>query len=319
MSQNQEPKNAAEVTSPPSVTAASATDRRSAVSTKPRRLVVAVLLLLGCGYAATQFLFPKDIRPDALRHALTPDAVRQGRRLLGLLDSRYGGSERYRHHRVTQVEYTDAWASGLMQRVGSPWLPGERLRLTFAHGTDSSRLDFLSGPRQSQSWGIQQWQTYTVASGQRKFAPNKDIKFWLPTLEYFLEMPFRVGEAEIVAHAGERTLGNQIYDLIFLTWGSPTPHRHMDQYVLWIRRSDGILEFAEYTVRDVAPFIVGCIHYEDLRDVDGILVPFRLTLGDCPGKPGLLHRQTLSSAQFRPDLPIRDLVPEPDRRADKAD
>jgi hypothetical protein len=158
-----------------------------------------------------------------------------------------------------------------------------------------------------------------VRAGQRIFSANQDIKFWLPTVEYFIEMPFRIGDAQIAAHAGTRTLNDQTYDLIYLTWGSPAPQRHIDQYVAWIRRSDGILEFVEYTVRDLAPFMTGCIHYEDLRDIDGVLLPFRMTLGDCPGKPGLLHRQTLEAARFLKDLPRHELLPEPERRASKND
>jgi hypothetical protein len=282
-------------------------------------MTLAGLLLVGFGFAGTQLMFPCDIRPNAVKREVTADSTREARRLLALLGARYGGLDRYRLHRVTQVEYTDEWASGLMRRFGTPWQPGERLRFTFANGTDNSRLDFLSGPRAGQSWGIQQWQTYVVRTGQRTFAANKDIKFWLPTIEYFIEMPFRIGDAQIAAHAGTKTLNDQTYDLIYLTWGSPAPQRHIDQYVAWIRRSDGILEFVEYTVRDIAPFMTGCIHYEDLRDIDGVLLPFRMTLGDCPGKPGLLHRQTLEAARFLRDLPLRELLPEPDRRASKND
>lgn len=294
-------------------------DTSSFSSKKWRRWAVAGLLLVGLGSAAAKLVIPCDIRPDTVKREITPEATREARRLLALLAARYGGLEQYRQRRVTQVEYTDEWASGIMRRLASPWQTGERLRFTFANGTDNSRLDFLSGPRQGQSWGIQQWQTYTVSGGQRTFAANKDIKFWLPTVEYFLEMPFRIGEAEIAVHAGTRTLKDQSYDLLYLTWGSPAPQRHIDQYVAWIRCSDGVLEFVEYTVRDIAPFVMGCIHYDDLRNIDGILLPFRMSIGDCPGKPGLLHRQSVDSARFLNDLPIRDLLPEPERRTGKSD
>lgn len=292
---------------------------RSMLNRKWCRFTIAGLLLLGLGGGAAKLLSPSDIRPDLVRGDISANSTREGRRLLDRLAVRYGGLERYRQHGATEVEYTDEWRSGLVRRIASPWQPGERLRFTFGNASDNSRLDFLSGPRQGQSWGIQQWQTYVVASGQRSFAANKDIKFWLPTLEYFLEIPFRIGDAQIAAHAGISTLGNKTYDLVYATWGRPTPQRDIDQYVAWIRQSDGILEFLEYTVRDVAPFLVGCIHYEDLRDIDGILLPFRMTLGDCPGKPGMMHRQTLQTARFLEKLPMGELVPEPQRRSGKND
>lgn len=294
-------------------------DTFSPSSKKLRRLTVAGLLLLGLGFLTAKLLTLSDIRPDTLREGIAAESTLEARRILSLLAARYGGLDRYRQRGATQVEYTDEWASGIMRRFGSPWQPGERLRFTFANGSDNSRLDFLSGPRQGQSWGIQQWQTYEVRAGQRTFAANKDIKFWLPTIEYFIEMPFRIGDAQIAAHAGAKALKDQTYDLVYLTWGSPAPQRHIDQYVAWIRRSDGILEFVEYTVRDIAPFMTGCIHYEDWRDIDGILLPFRMTVGDCPGRPGLLHRQTLEAARFLKDLPPGELLPEPDRRASKND
>lgn len=285
---------------------------------KWRRFALVALLLLGVGGGAAKLYSLSDIRPDDVRFEITEGSMRRGRQLLDRLAARYGGLARYRQRGVTQIEYTDEWSNGIVRRLASPWLPNERLRFTFANATDNSRLDFLSGPRQGQSWGIQQWQTYVIASGQRSFAANKDIKFWLPTLEYFLEMPFRIGDASIVAHAGVRTLGDVSYERVYLTWGRPGPQRDIDQYVAWIRQSDGILEFVEYTVRDVAPSIVGCIHYDDLREIDGILLPFRLTLGDCPGKPGMMHRQTLQAARFLEKLPPGELVPEPQRHGHKS-
>lgn len=286
---------------------------------KLRRISLGVVLVAIAGLIAWKLVVPADIRPSSVRGPIDPAAETEAKRLLGLLATRYGGLEQYQKLLVTQVEYTDTWASSLMRRVGSPWYEGERLRLTFANGTDNSRLDFLTGPRAGSSWGIQQWQTYEVRDGQRSFRASKDSKFWLPTVEYFLEMPFRVSEAGIVAHAGQRTLGEHSYDLIYVTWGRAGPQRHVDQYVLWVRRVDTVLEFAEYTVRDIAPFMVGCIHYEDLRQVSGITIPHRLTLGDCPGKSGLLHRQSVESVQFVPHLPTSELVPEPARRAAKND
>lgn len=295
------------------------TNQASPSARKLRRISLGVVLAALMGFIAWTAIVPADIRPRSVRGPIDPTTETEARRLLGLLANRYGGLEQYRTLMATRVEYTDAWASSIMRRVGSPWNEGERLRLTFANGTDNSRLDFLTGPRAGRSWGIQHWQTYEVQGGQRIFRESKDIKFWLPTVEYFLEMPFRIGEAGIVAHVGQRTLAQHTYDVIYVTWGRAEPQRHVDQYVLWVRRADMVLEFAEYTVRDIAPFMVGCIHYEDLRQVSGITIPHRLTLGDCPGKPGLLHRQTVESVQFLPALPINELVPEPARRASKDD
>lgn len=269
--------------------------------------------------AAVQALSLRDIRPPGVQGELSAGSVREARRLLTALVARYGGSAAWRRQAVTQVEYTDEWASPIMRRLGSPWREGERMRLTFTNGSENARLDFLAGPRQGTSWGIQQWMTYELRSGQRQFVASKDIKFWLPTLQYFLELPFRIGEADLVAHAGERTVSGRTYDLVYVTWGRPEPQPSVDQYVLWIRRGDSVLEYVEYTVRDLLPSLTGCIHYEDLREVQGVLLPFRMTLADCPGRPGMLHRQTVSAARFLPELPRAELVPEPERRAGKSD
>lgn len=277
------------------------------------------LLLVLLAAAAVAGFSLKDIRPASLQGEIPEGSRREARRLLTALATRYGGLATWRHQAVTQVELTDEWPSAVVRRLGSPWREGERLRLTFTNGSENARLDFLAGPRQGTSWGIQQWQTYEIRAGQRRFTPSSDIKFWLPTLQYFLEMPFRIGEAELVAYAGERTLAGKTYDLVFATWGRPEAQRTVDQYVLWIRRGDAILEYVEYTVRDILPSLTGCIHYEDLREVQGLLLPFRMTLADCPGKPGMLHRQTLESARTLPDLPRSELIPEPDRRAGKSD
>lgn len=288
-----------------------------AMSRKRRKLALIFVAVVATGVVFWKLATPVDLRPASVRGPLPSSAQSAGRRMLDRLVASYGGLTQYAELRATQVDLSDTWASSFVRRVGSPWLEGERLRLTYLHTSDNARLDFLAGPRVGLSWGIQQWQTYEVRSGQRQFRPSRDVKFWLPTLVYFLELPFRIGEATVVQYAGEQVLGSQIYDLVYVTWGTAEPQRQVDQYVLWIRRADTTLEFAEYTVRDVAPFMVGCIHYEDLRPVEGIRIPHRMSLGDCPGRPGLLHRLTVDSLHFLPTLPRDQLVPEPLRQQSK--
>jgi len=272
----------------------------------PKRWRRTGLILLGivAGILGLGKLWPpRDIRPISVKAGITAESREKGHRLLAQLASRYGGLAEWRRRAVTQMEFSDDWPEPLKRKLLSPWKEGETLRLTCANGKDPIRLEFLSGARKGLIWGMEQGRTYTVRDGQQKLAPDKDIRFMLPTIQYFLEMPFRVGEADVVAHAGERELNGKTYDLVFLSWGRPEPQRQIDQYILWIRRPDTILEYAQYTVRELSPLITSCMHYDEQRDVDGILVPFRMHGGECPGGSSLMYHRSVRALRFLPGLP----------------
>ena len=136
---------------------------------------------------------------------------------------------------MAEVVALDEWAGA------SGWweTPRQRFRARRLLGTFTSQVELLDGAGRGATWGIQSWAPYRVAAGggePRFLDADPAIEFYLPTLHYFDELPFRLLAAEIVLDAGPASLGGRNYDRVFVTWGDAAPHREHDQYELWIDR-----------------------------------------------------------------------------------
>lgn len=235
---------------------------------------IALLLVLpaltGCG--------PADLRPDMLQG----DVVSQS-----LIDKGLALRERV----VTAHGY-DAWQTFDTQEVIATdvWqVPGfwstdiQRFSLKSVLGTFTAQVNLLDGPEKGEILGTQAWQGYHVdTKGNLSLEPPTEEdtaqNFYIPSLQYFNELPFRLLKADRVAYAGEREYRDQMYDLLFVTWGSFDVSSAIDQYVLWINRETGLVSMTHYTVRDAGAIFTGTIHFEDYRDVQGIQFPFRHTV-----------------------------------------
>ncbi|MCI0417695.1 MAG: LytTR family transcriptional regulator [Acidobacteria bacterium] len=150
-----------------------------------------------------------------------------------------------------------------------------------ALGSFTSRIDLLDGPAVGEVWGIQSWRAYKIEPGDRKLKWVSDpaIEFYLPTLQYFAELPFRILSATHVAYAGETGYRGRRYDVVFATWRAFAPNSKYDQYQVWISRDSGLMEIVHYTRREGAPsFAAGTMFYEDFRPVASILIPFKQTV-----------------------------------------
>lgn len=277
----------------------------SSKSASPRRkgrvafaVVVLLALALGLVYAA---LPPVDLRPPGARGAITDESAGRARAVLSRMADAHGGLEAYRAAGPVTVVMQDTWPSDIARALLSPWAAEEgRFELTFAPASDDSELRFLDGPRSEVVWGIEEWNTYTRRGPGEDVvhAPDGEIEFWLPTLEYFLEMAFRIGEADVVAHVGERTVGERSFDVVYATWNDAAPQSDIDQYLLWVAQDTGLLEHAQYTVRDKVKLIVGTMSYGDFRVVDGLMMPFSMTAGGTPQEPETMHRLDVESLVF---------------------
>jgi len=258
-----------------------------------------------------------DLRPPALREAAPGAAARaRGVELLRSVTDAAGGLEHWRAQETVRYTAVDDWPGLLFRTFGMPWPENDsELRITARLGTDDLRLEVVG---QDEVWGIQDWITYRVQNGAVLPRYDGDAWFWLPTLEYFFELPFRIGEATEIVAVEPETVDGVEYDRVLASWGTLAPQLHTDQYLVWIRRSDHRIEWAQYTVRDVAGFVTGTMHYEDFRRVGGIDVPFRMTVGPGPGQTGTpLHIVTLKEVEFGVDAPPGFFEPMPGANAPK--
>ncbi len=225
------------------------------------------------------------------------------------------GFRRMAHHQVYQYTVRDHWR-GVLARMARLW-PEVDAHLHFKQNfnTFDSRMTFLNGDRSGDEIGLQSWQLYekkrdwtSVRELDSKNKSNNYV-FALATFHYFIEMPFRLSNAELLRYYGIERLNGNTYDLVFASWHSEKPSPDFDQYILWINADTKLVDYVVYTLRDnknpLTRGMYGSVAFQDYRNVDGFLVPFSMTvmLNDdaVNGKKSLdqyFHKMTLDSFAF---------------------
>lgn len=286
---------------------------------KQTRIYLLMLLCLvvgsGCGLA--------DIRPEGLKKQkqITATQRQKGQALIAQMQQAHGGRQAWLAHRNAQVVMVDSWPGFLTRVFAMPWATNDaRLRQTMLLGQDISRLEFLNGKDQDSAWGIQYWKTYKVPKhGVPTFRDDDQVLFYLPTLQYFFEAPFRLGEAQYVAYTGTKDLNGRRYDLVYVTWGSVKPNTKSDQYVLWIDQKTKLLAYLHYTVRDAYKFLSGAAIYKGYHPVQGIMVPKTIQIvgGVEEDRDDIVHQISVEKVRFGVSIPSRFLIPKPSSKGKK--
>jgi hypothetical protein len=266
-----------------------------------------------------------DLRPDEMKTVEQPkpdsDDAARARALLEEVAQAHGGLDQLKRARVAQVKLRDTWPGPIMRLFGSPWSTNpQELLLTWQLGQDNATLELLNGGKKDHRWGVQQWCTWTQEpDGERRFEAHEDAWFWLPTLEYFIEAPWRLREAQTLAMLPAAERDGERYERVFMTWGSAAPQEDTDQYIAWVHAETKQLKYLEFTARDVYGFVVGIAIYNELRRVDGLLFPGSIDIvQDRETFTDTLHRLDLTSIRTLPDHPDAEIVPDPSCRATKS-
>lgn len=254
-------------------------------------LLIVLILAVAVAAGGAAWLLTRgwaDVRSDLVkREASDPRLAVQGRELLERVAEAHGASAVSRH-RTFSVVAKDRWA-----QPGAGIWPEQiqRFRADRLLETFTSRVELLDGSARGEIWGIQSWATYRErGSGAPEFAHDAGIEFYLPTLQYFDELPSRLLRAPIILYAGTGTYRGRECERIFVTWGAPEPHAEHDQYDVWIDPDTYLVSAVRYTVRDAVGLVgmmmkpvmkayaAGTMHFEDYRMVDGMRFPFRSTV-----------------------------------------
>jgi len=93
---------------------------------------------------------------------------------------------------------------GFFGKQGNPFKESNmKLSLSYIPKTFNGQLEILSGKDKTIVSGIQSGLTYSKNSEDIFVAQkNKDMKFWIPTYQYFIEFPNRIQEATTLEYIG---------------------------------------------------------------------------------------------------------------------
>jgi len=261
-----------------------------------------------------------DIRPPyVLNHILTDSLHEKGKALLYQTLDSLGGFERWQNKNGLRIQLTDEWPHWLTRLFVMPWPENKTLmQFEFMVGEENTRLTFLSGKKEGVSWGVQQWVPYSQQTdGSYQWKNDRTIKFWVPTISYFIDMPFRLyQDAHHLYYAGDTTLNNTHYERIFITWGDKKElSKKYDQYVIYIHSQTMLPDYIAYTVRDIAPFITGIVRYEQWTPIDLIFYAFEQTVvDDLSPDASILHQMHIQKIQGT-DTFAKPLIPDPSQKA----
>lgn len=230
-----------------------------------------------------------DIRPENIKDRTQPAEADKARTLLrqaaDALHKDGDGWNRWRALSGVSVQMTDEWYG--MNSFVSAWPEAHQpLRTSFMPASDDSVVDLLDedGQPTGITWGIHDWNTWKRENGKLEYVRDRDIHFTLPTVEYFLEAPFRMDDpSALVDYAGTQNIEGRDFHVIYITWNDVQPQDMIDQYVAYIAVENNRLERIDCTVRDMFPFVTISAYYQDYREVDGFQLPHRVaitTLGD---------------------------------------
>ena len=247
-----------------------------------------------------------DLRPSSIKSGSSQDMSIKGKELITKCYRAHGW------HRVDTLDwiettYLDDWSeANFIGGLFNPW-PIDRQRIRHAiplHSFKTSRTTLLEGENENEIWGIDNGQTYKKIDGSLKFEEDNDISFFLPTFEYFLKMPKMMTEVPNLWYVGDTTYRNITYHQVFGTWEEITPNPQYDQYIYWINSENYLLEFVEYTIRELGTSIAGSMFFTDFRKIQGLTIPFNLKVVSQPySNQDLLHEIVIEDFIIRKKIP----------------
>ncbi|MDX2246203.1 MAG: DUF6503 family protein [Bacteroidia bacterium] len=263
-----------------------------------------------------------DMRTTLIKkEGITELHVSKGKTLLEAAWKKHG-FDSMAFHQTYSFNGTDTW-KGMMGKMGKPWPDAiSEIEFKYVIGTFDSQLKFKTGKRKGVLAGLQSWNYYEKEpEGELTFKPyDKRIGFGLSAYQYFLELPGRLKKAPLISYAGEKVFNENHYDLVFVTWEKPEPHMEHDQYLLWINKKTGMLDYAVYSLRDNFlkmpgyKAFYGSIYFSDFVEVEGVLIPHKQTVylnSPSQNPEKYIHQMIVTDFQFD-NFNAQELYPNPE-------
>lgn len=169
-----------------------------------------------------------------------------------------------------------------------------KFSLDYIPNTFNGQLTILTGEQKAVCWGIQSGQTYKKEDGQ-KIIPenNNDMKFWIPTYQYFIEFPSRIQEATALKYIGAKIIDGAKTEGVLASWETVNPQKDIDQYIIWIDTTTKRIVKIEYTVREMYKFVSGAAYFKNYKNYNGLILPSELPVESNLIKDGFLHMMSI--------------------------
>ncbi|MEM9933360.1 MAG: hypothetical protein AAF824_07100 [Bacteroidota bacterium] len=183
---------------------------------------------------------------------------------------------------------------GFVGNQGNPFKEADvTLSLDYLAGEFDGQLTIESGKEKGTTWGIQDWKTYQLENGAAILKKDKNMQFWIPTYQYFVELPSRIQETTALEYVGSREINGTKVEGVLASWNQVEPQKDIDQYILWIDAETKRIVKVDYTVRELYRFISGAAYFNEYRNYNGIILPSELPVESNLVKGGFLHKMSI--------------------------
>ena len=267
-------------------------------------LVMGAILFQSCGLL--------DLRTKTIKkEGITTSATEKGKQLLENAWKKQG-YDKLKKHDVYSYHANDSW-KGIFGKMAQIW-PDMKTEMEFRYriGTFDGQVHYLNGKQKGGMAGLQNWNYYEINKGDTIFKDkgakkNRKNVFGIAAFQYFTEMIDRIKNAPIISYAGEKEFRGQQYDLVFCTWDKAEAHKEHDQYLAWINKKTGLMDFAQYTIREtyIKPpgykMFGGAVELNNFKNIEGVMIPhqqlvYAISLRKNPRR--YLHKVIISDFKF---------------------
>lgn len=241
-----------------------------------------------------------DLRPDTITKVPLEEKNESKAAELILQSAKVHGWDSLEEATLT-LTYQDQWPGFILKTFFRPW-PSTSVQLTQSFDTKdlyTSSIQLLDGKKKGEIWGLDNKKAYKVIDGKKVYKENKNISFYLPAYQYFIELPLWATSIPKVTFCGEQKINNKTYQVVFGTWNSFEPQKDVDQYLFYFEKDTKRLGIVEYTIRDVMASAHGANWFSDFKEKDGILIPFKQTITGGINDDDIVHEITLSDFSIR--------------------
>lgn len=254
--------------------------------------IVVLLLLLLLIIGGVNFFKLSDLSPDGYSYPNDPVKAQQLLSAMGEAHNISAWDSIGTYH----VDFTEEFYGFLGKQAHAFKEQKMNFSLDYNPHNYDGRMEIASGADKGKIWGIQSWQTYYIdEQGNAIAKDDKEMTFWIPTYQYFIELPKRIQEASVVDYVGTQQINGTQTEGIIASWKTVEPQKEIDQYVVWIDAITKQIVKVEYTVRDTYPFVSGAAHYTEYKDYDGIILPSVMPVESNLKNEGFLHQMSINS------------------------
>lgn len=257
--------------------------------------LAACALLAGCSV---------DLRPERLEaEGVTRESAAEGRAVFARMMAAHGGLDRWRARRNISVEISDTWHNWLRRAAAMPWPEnGQRMRLDVRIADHAARITFLDGPERGAVWGLVGDRAW-VRGVDGRVEDDDARRFWVRAFAYFVEMPFRLPEAEVVSYEGTEVIGGRSHHRVFATWRAPEPQDDIDHWIAYVDAETHRLSWVAYTIRELAIVPKGAMRFTAHHEMDGLWLPGALDSFRSPQSDTQNHSVRIFDVRFDVDWP----------------